>query len=91
MELAKNNNCYYAEVSVPLQLNVDKLLVDITDQLQRCYMTSSTKTPHKPSISMNNQLGKQQEGRLIKKSRFSIFSRLRKFFFKNTLKMFPES
>lgn len=90
MELAKNNNCYYAEVSVPLQLNVDKLLVDITDQLQRCYMTSSTKTPPKPSISMNNQLGKQQ-GRLIKKSRFSIFSRLRKFFLKNTLKLFPES
>lgn len=81
-KFAKNNNCYYAEVSVPLQLNVDKLLVDITDQLERCYKTNNTETTVKPS--MNTQSGKHQGGRSFKKSRFSLFSRLRKLFFKNT-------
>lgn len=90
LELAKNNNCYYGEVSVPLQLNVDKVLVDITDQLQSGYKTNSMKTLQKPPIKYD-QSGKQEEENLRKKSRFSLFSRLRKFFLKKILKLFPES
>ncbi|XP_061180146.1 GTP-binding protein Rit1-like [Saccostrea echinata] len=90
LSLAQENNCSFVEVSVSLQWNIDKVLVDVTEQLQggkkknngrkisKFDCRSNPKTPEAPSIQP------MSEGKSHKKR--SILSRLRKFFKRKHLK-----
>lgn len=72
------------EVSVSLQWNVDKVLVDITEALQRVNKTGEKSIP-KPSTEYETR--EQTKEHVFKKQSFSLFSRLRKYFGKKALKI----
>ncbi|XP_062596613.1 GTP-binding protein Rit2-like [Saccostrea cucullata] len=79
--LAQENNCNFLEVSVSLQWKIDKVLVDITKQLQRGKKNSSCQKPSRLCIDENRILKTSaSEEKSLKKSRVSILSRLRKLF-----------
>ncbi|XP_061196505.1 ras-like protein 2 [Saccostrea echinata] len=88
LKLAQENNCNFVEVSVSLQWNIDKVLVDITKQLQRGKKNSNCRKPSCLCIDKNMILKTStSEEKSRKKSQVSILSRLRKLFKRKHLEL----